>query len=130
MKNLLSLLMLSISLTSVKAQDALMLEKDQKAPFTGILIKPETVQDLRKAVIERDGLIEQKASYERTIELYKKNEELYTKKVDLLTTQNDKLALRLADEREIGTWERIGWVSLGIVATGIAVYGLKTAVGQ
>lgn len=126
MKSLCGLLMLFQSglSPSAFAQDAAFLEANQPAPFTGILIKPETVQDLRKAVIERDGLIQEKASYERSIELYKKQDELQLKKIDILLVQNDKLALRLGEERSMGTWERLGWLTLGIVATGIAGYGL------
>lgn len=125
MRNWLILLTLLANVTMVRAEDAAYLEKDQKAPFTGILIKPETVQDLRKAVIERDSLSQEKASFERSLELYKKKDELQEKKLGILLEQNDKLALRLGEERSMGTWERIGLISVGLVAAGIAAYGLR-----
>jgi len=125
MTNLSNLLMLSVlSVSPSFAQDSVLLQAQEKAPFTGILIKPETVQELRRAVIERDGLSQEKVSYERSLELYRKSDELGQKKVDLLLTQNDKLALRLGEERSMSNWQRVGWFSLGIIATGFAGYSL------
>lgn len=125
MKTSLSLLIaiLSVSL-SARAQDAVGLEKGQAAPFTGVLITYKAAQDFKNTVVERDGLEEQKASYERSIEYYRKADELQQKKLDLLLLQNDKLALRLGEERSMSTWEKIGYFSLGLLATGIAGYAI------
>jgi hypothetical protein len=124
MRNWLIFSILSISI-NVKAQDAVMLEAGQKAPFTGILMVPSLAQDLRKAVIERDSLVVQKESYERSLALTKTITEANEKKISILLEQNDKLALRLGEERSMGNWERLGWLSIGIIATGIAAYGIK-----
>tara|TARA_R110000868_G_scaffold66014_14_gene197061 strand:- start:257 stop:655 length:399 start_codon:yes stop_codon:yes gene_type:complete len=109
---------------SVMAQEAAFLQEKQPAPFTGILITTDAAQKLKNAAVERDGLIEEKASYERSIELYKKADELQLKKIDILLVQNDKLALRLGESQSMNTWEKLGWLSLGIIATGIAGYSV------
>ncbi len=123
-KILFVLLTLTLNVRS-NAQEAVALNQGQAAPFTGILITPKAAQDFKNTVIERDGLEDLQTSYERSIEMYKKTDELQQKKIDLLLTQNDKLAVRLGDSLSMNTWERIGWLSLGIVATGIAAYGLQ-----
>jgi hypothetical protein len=124
MSRLLLSSIITLSVLSSNAQEAVPLEQGKAAPFTGILLTPKAAQDLKNAVIERDGLVEQKASYERSMEYYRKSDELQQKKLNIVLEQNDKLALRLGEERSMSTWEKIGYFSLGIIATGIAGYAI------
>ena len=110
-----------------RAEDAVILQKNSPAPFTGILMDNTMVNDLRKASVERDGLVNLNASLTRSMTL---QDDIITRqnnqKITLLD-QNDKLALRLGEERSIGTWERIGFMALGIAASGMAALAYKKA---
>jgi hypothetical protein len=118
------LILSSIFSKSVKAEDVISLEKDQKAPFSGVLFSPEKANEVKRKILERDLYKELSESQDRTISLYKSNSELADKKLDLLTTQNDKLAVALKDAQGMNTLERVALFALGVLATvgaGIAI---------
>ncbi len=118
-----SLITLSLSLNTF-AQDAVPLESGQKAPFTGILISNPTANELRSAVVERDGLKSINSSLNITVKLQDDIIARQNHQKTLLLDQNDKLALRLGEERSVGTWEKIGWFTLGVLATAAAGYSI------
>lgn len=103
--------------------DPVLLNKDDKSPYQGLLFSISEAQDLRKELIDKDYLKLQNDSLNRSLELYKSNENLYTQQKQLLLDQNDKLAKSLYQERQVTNWERLGFVLLGIGITGLAVYG-------
>lgn len=122
MKNLLlktfSIFSIVLSLSNIAyAEDAVYLPKAQPAPYTGILMPEDEAQQLRKDSIEKDSL-------SKSVDLYKSNELLYAKKIDVLSEQNDKLAKTAFAERNLDTWEKIGYFSLGAVLTGLVAYGI------
>lgn len=105
------------------AQDVQYLSKDQKAPFEGFLFTAPKASELKDAVIERDNYKLINLSLEKSLELEKKNSELQNQKVNVVLEQNLNLTKSLNEERSMSNWERILWFGLGVVGTGMAVYG-------
>lgn len=126
MKKFLVTLLLTFSTigNNCYAEDSVvLLEKGSTAPFKGYLFPEAKALDLRKELIELDNLRLIEKSYLNSIELYKKNETVHNLKVNTLLEQNDKLAEALAKSRERSEWENRIWFGLGILVSGLAVYG-------
>lgn len=125
MKKICSILLtLSISLNSF-SQEAVKLTKDQPAPFTGILITFDDANNWRKDSVERDGLKAINESLNATIKL---QDDIITRQntqKTVLLDQNDKLAMRLGEAQSLGTWEKVGFIALGIAASGVAAIAFK-----
>lgn len=105
------------------AQDVQYLSKDQKAPFEGFLFTASKASELKDAVIERDNYKLINLSLEKSLELEKKNSELQNQKVNVVLEQNLNLTKSLNEERSMTNWERVLWFGLGVIGTGLAVYG-------
>lgn len=122
MKTILTLLLItSISLPTLSfADDAIVLNKDDKAPFRGILLSPRKAAELNDTELERDSLL-------RSVTLYKSNQDLYEKRTSVLLEQNDKLATQLYSARQTSDWEKVAWFGLGAVLTGLVGYGVYRA---
>lgn len=93
-----------------------LLEEGNVAPYTGYLFSFEKEREARVAVETvkiQDNIIKQ----------YKSNEEIFERRISNLSEQNDNLAKRNEALQSTSTWERIGWVTLGVVITGLGVYG-------
>lgn len=114
-----------MTFSTVGKSDATFLDKDQKAPYQGLLFPIDEAQSIRKDLIERDYLKLENLSLKRSVDLYKGNESIYQEQKTILLDQNDKLAKSLYAERQVTNWERLGWFVLGIGVTGLAIYGVK-----
>lgn len=108
-----------ISLNSF-AQDATFLEKDQKAPYSGILLPKEKVQELRNNTLERDSFKKQNESLNTSLDLQQKNLGLKDNQINILLTQNDNLAKTLGAERTLNNWEKAGYFLGGILIIGLS----------
>lgn len=106
-------------------QESKFLKKDSLVPFDGYLVTPQRVEELRKGILERDKYKLLNESLEKSLSLEKTNNELQEKKVTLLTEQNDRLGQTLGETRNSSDFNKILWFSLGIIATGLAIYGAK-----
>jgi len=104
------------------AQDAIVLPQGKAAPYTGLLLPEQKAAELYNDLYKNKLLIE---SYEKSIELYKKNEFLCDKKTSILLEQNDKLAEALQKQRSVNNWEKIIWFGLGFISVGMGIYGVK-----
>ncbi len=96
----------------------------EAAPFTGLLFEPSYANDLRKTIIEFDGLTAINGSLNKSLVL---QEDIITHeraKVTMLLEQNDKLAVQLQKSQSMNTWEKVAWLSLGMLAVGIGAYGV------
>ena len=126
MKRLLSFLMIGLMITSnCFATEAVNLKKDERAPFEGVLFPFELAQKTRYQLLECDIKKELIASYDKSIRLYKENETYYDNKVNILLKQNDELSKALTESKTSSDLTKILWFGLGVVATGLAVYGAK-----
>jgi hypothetical protein len=123
-------LILSISLIAGSrsfSQDTIYIEKDTKAPFSGILFTETKAREIKIQLEERDTFKLLNESYTRSLDLTISNMRLKDEQLDLVLKQNTKLSMALRDQKDFNTWERIGWFALGVVATSFAVYGVKQA---
>lgn len=126
MKTLLSFLMIGlITINSAFAQEAVMIKKDERAPFEGVLFPLDQANKTRYQLIECDIKKQLNSSYERTIKLYKENEVYQDNKVNLLLKQNDELSKALTESKSTSDLQKILWFGLGVLATGLAIYGTK-----
>lgn len=122
-KTLLILLIVSIPLNSF-AEPAVRLNKSDPAPYTGVLLPEDTLNLMKKDIVEGELNKQIIESYKKSIDLYKQNDILYQQKVELYSSQNDKLAESLQSERSVSNWGRIGFFLLGVLATTAAGYAI------
>lgn len=102
--------------------EVVFIQKDTEAPFTGYLFTPNNASKIKAELIQLDYYKQLELSYEKSIDLYKKNEDIYNFKVNTLLEQNDKLADALYKSKDRDTWENRFWFVAGIFVTGSAVY--------
>jgi len=111
--------------TNAFAQETVMIKKDERAPFEGVLFPLDQANKMRYKLIECDIKIQLNESYERTVKLYKQNETYQDNKVNLLLKQNDELSKALTESKSTSDFQKIIWFGLGVLATGLAIYGTK-----
>jgi hypothetical protein len=106
------------------ADDVVYLDKDAKSPYAGYLMPQEKLVEFRNTSLERDTLQLQNDSLNRSLKL---QDDVIAKKdqqIQLYSDQNDKLAKTAYSEQSLSTWEKIGFIALGVVITGLAVKGV------
>lgn len=123
---LISLIIISLSNTA-SAEDAVYLVKGDSAPYAGVLMPLEKVQELRRNIIEFDSVKTLNASLNKSIEIYKTNEALYDKKIEILNNQNLKLSESLYNAHNSSTIEKVLYFSLGALIAGVTSYGIYKA---
>lgn len=69
-------------------------------------------------------------SLTKSLTLEQQNSALKDQKVNLLLDQNNKLASAAYTERELNVWEKVAWFAGGVIATGLAVYGVHAIYGS
>lgn len=107
------LFVICLSVINVRAEDVVPLEKDQKAPFTGILMTPSKAAELKNELLDKD-------MYKAQVDLYKANNGLLNDQVTLWRDQSQKLSKQLIEERS-GFWTKAGFFLLGAaITTGLA----------
>lgn len=114
-----------ITINSAFAQESVMIKKDERAPFEGVLFPLDQANKMRYQLIECDIKKELNSSYERTIKLYKENETYQENKVNILLKQNDELSKSLTEAKSTNDFQKILWFGLGVIATGLAIYAGK-----
>ena len=107
--------------------EAQYLPKGSTTPFEGYLLTVPETQTIRKKIIEGESWKVQSESWERSFGAQEKLIETEQKKNTLYSEQNDKLAKQLADAQSTSSWERVLWVTLGVVGTLAAVWVGKQA---
>jgi hypothetical protein len=119
-KNLLvSLCLIGSILGSNLYADSVFIDKGKPAPFSGILFTEEKAQELRSSLLEADKT---KLQYETEKHRSSRLGQILTLKdeeIELYAKQNQRLLK--ANERS-DTLNYV-WFGLGILATGLAVYG-------
>jgi hypothetical protein len=121
MKSFLSVLIIS---NIAYAEDAVLLQKNDPAPYQGFLLPKEKVQELYNATIERDSYKAANDSFEKSLKLEQTNSDLKDQKINLLLEQDDKLAKALYNSQSLNNWEKAAFFIGGILVTGLAIKGL------
>ena len=99
-------LIISITINSVFAQNAVKLDKGEKAPFSGALVVEETLDELVKAKKSNIVLKDLRITQDEIIEYHKDQARTYRKK--------------LSQAKWDGFWSNTGYFILGVVLTGFA----------
>lgn len=115
----------SFPAAAAEKQQVYYLIKNDIAPYDGILFPMKDALEIRKSLIEVEALKAVNESYEKSIQLYKKNEQLTDQKYNTLIDQNERLSTALVESRRSNDLQKILWFGLGVLATGFAVYGAK-----
>jgi hypothetical protein len=100
------------------SQDFVHLQKDDKAPYEGLLFSIEKSKELRIKLLERDY-------YESANKSLTKIVETKDLQMNMLTERNNDLAKNLSSERTFTTLERMFWFTLGVVGTIGAALAVK-----
>lgn len=99
------------------------LEKGSIAPFTGYLFELKTEQQARRGLLERDYYKGLSESQQKIIDLQNQNNDKFNERLNLYIKQNDNLAVSLSEAKDTSDWTKILWFTLGVGATGLAIYG-------
>jgi hypothetical protein len=99
------------------AQDAVILNKGQSAPFTGILMTEDMAKDLKSKVIELDYEKVINASQTRQIDLYKAQLVTVESQATLWRDTSLKLSKELTDTKDHSMWKSVGGFVVGAVLT-------------
>lgn len=119
------LIVLSLISSPVYAENAVYLEKDKPAPFTGFLITEQKAKEYQLTDIKLTEVTALNESLKKSLVLQQDVINLTNKKADLAVSGMERLSKQLYDERGLTSYERLLWFGLGVVAVGIAVYGAK-----
>jgi len=101
------------------------LEKGTPMPYSGFVFPVSKAQDCRLALIEKEQYEAIKASYDRSIKLYKTTERISDDKMLALSQENFNLSTQLSETKSSSQYSNILWFGLGVLATGLSIYGAK-----
>lgn len=113
--NKIILALLIFSQTSL-AQEAVFLNKGDKAEFSGYLLTEDKVKSLRNDSLEKDADKQVIDSLNKSLTLQQNN-------VDILLKQNSNLVQTVNSEESLNNWEKVLYFGGGIVLSGLAIYG-------
>jgi hypothetical protein len=109
------------TVSNVGAQDAVYIQKGQPAPYSGIIFTESAANELRSEVLEKQKLKLTNLSLQNERDMYKSVAGLKGEQIEQYRRQNDAL-LRLDTTNKTMNYV---WFGLGILATGVAVYGAR-----
>lgn len=116
---------LILSSLSLADTDPYLATKGHVLPQDSWVFSPNKALDVRNRLIDLDAQLKINDSLNKQIDLYKGVNDIQNTNLNLVMQQNDRLAKSLNDDRAMTNYERIGYFILGVVATGVAFYGLK-----
>jgi hypothetical protein len=123
---LIGLIIASLTINSF-AQDSVPIAKGTVAPFSGILLSKPKAEQVRIELIERDQFKLFNETLLQNSELQNKIINNQKDQVEILLKQNDKLLKR---NDSLNNTERYLIFGLGVLSTGLAVYGASLLVGK
>lgn len=119
---LMKLLICLTVVSNASAQDAVLVEKGEAAPYRGILMTEDKAKVIYNQLADCDRCKLLNKSLEDSIELYQKNETIYLKEIVEIRDQNITLQTALDRSKSTSFWEKTLWFGLGIVTTSLIVY--------
>lgn len=119
------LLLLLTLLSNIALGDtnAVILHKDEKAPFDGVLLTREAADDQYRIGQERQSYKLLNDSFKVSLELETKNRQESDAKVEILKVDLVNTTKALNEVKSTSTWTKIGYFSLGIITTYFAIKG-------
>ena len=108
-----------------QAGDVTYLELNTPAPYPGYLFTVPKTEETRQKLIDLDTFKALNESLQKSLDLNKTNLQLVEDKNVLLLNQNDSLAKKLYNEREMSDWTKALWFGAGVLATILITYGVK-----
>lgn len=109
-------------------QNVTLLKKNQPAPYDGYLFTPAETLQLKNTTTERDSYKLLNTSLQTSLDTETKIADLNNTKANDLMTDNEKLSVDLKAARDTSELTKVLWFTLGIVATGAAMYGASKIV--
>jgi hypothetical protein len=109
------------SVSNVGAEDAIYIEKGKPAPYSGILFTEERANKIRGELLEKDKLELRLMSAQHEKSMHQSIYGLKEREIELFRTQNERLQ-KLDNTNSTMNYV---WFGLGILATGVAVYGAR-----
>lgn len=107
------------------AEPVTTLQKNDIAPFTGLLFDIPTANDMRKQLVELDGLRLINTSLNNSITLQQNIIVTEKSQVDLLIEQNNKLAVSLRSAESLNTWTKAGYFTMGVLSIVLGAYAIS-----
>lgn len=125
LKTSLITLILIITTTNALADDPTLIKKNEPAPYNGLLFSIPKATELHKDIVERDALKLTNESLQKSLSITQENYSIEQKKTSILDNRNDELAKRLQESNHTSDGEKLLWMGVGIVVTGVAIYGVS-----
>ncbi len=119
------ILLISLISGNVYAEDPTYINKDEKAPYNGLLFSENKAKEIRKELIDKDATEALNVSLKKTNDLYKTTNEIKDSQINILLEQNDKLAKTAYEARKMNNWEKAGYFIGGMIVVGLAIEGVK-----
>ena len=101
------------------ANETFFVQKGEKAPITGYLFSEQQTRDIRRELLDKDELSVRLQSARGQLQNYEHILKLKDSEIESYKTQNQRL-VKLDQNNE--TMKYV-WFGLGILVTGMAVYG-------
>lgn len=111
--------------SSILADDPAFQHKGYKLTDDAWIFSPNKAKEVRDKLIDLDTETKTNDSLMKSLSLQKDMSDLQEKKLQTLAQQNDRLTQTVSDNRAMSDWHKIMWFTLGVVVTGLAVYGAK-----
>ena len=112
-----------VSISNALAEGAIVLKKDEKAPFSGVLLPEDIANQLKNDSIDKYRYKLINESLEKSLTLTKDNLEITEKQNTVLFERNINMTKALNSSREMTNWERIAWFGAGILTSILVTYG-------
>lgn len=113
--------------SSLHAEDAVVLNRDDKAPFRGVLLSPDKAQELKDSVIELEGTKKLNVSLGVSLNLQQDIINRKDQQLKLMLESEDMLSKRLGEERSISDFTKVLCFAAGVLATILVLYGVKAS---
>lgn len=101
--------------------NAIILNKDQKAPWDGVLLTKEAAAAQKNIGAERDSYKLLNESFKTSLDLETKNRQESDAKNVILKSDLENTTKALNGIKANSTWEKIGFFTLGVVVTYFAI---------
>ena len=111
-------IILAILSFNARSADVIYLQKNQPAPFTGLLFTETKAQSVRQELLELDKVRSQLSGEQQKFQLLSGVVKLKDDEIDAYRVQNQ----RLNSQEKVSDTMRYVWFGLGVFVTGFAVY--------